>query len=83
MPCALCQVCSLKIVLGDADVFVASGTLEDWRTASINGTASDDLGVRIFFNKVVNHFETQGLGFVFSELVHRDRLDGTFTLTKV
>ncbi len=82
------QVCDLKLVAADLEhktlsLFVASGTLEDWRNATINGTANDYQDIRQFFNKVVQHFELHGLGFVLAGYGRRDRPDGTFGLIKV
>jgi len=82
------QVCDLKLVAADLEhktlsVFVASGTLEEWRNATINGTSNEYEDVRTFFNRVVQHFEVQGLGFVLAGCVRRERKDGTFSLIKV
>src|SRR5574338_261284 len=88
LACELPSVCDVKLVAAEIkhptlSLFVASATLEEWRNACVNGTASEFEEVRLFFDKVVTHFEAQGMGFVFAEYRHRSRNDGTFSLIKV
>ncbi len=60
---------------------VVSGTLEQWRTAIINGCSEQaEFNLRLLFDKILILFEGEGLGKLWSKFAKKTLADQTFKL---
>lgn len=59
------NVMSATSVMTDVRISVITGTLEEWRTAIINGlSALSGVELRLFLGRCMAHFESLGLGLL-------------------